>query len=81
MTVANTSTAWNWHWRWPIRTGSRGVAPTASKSGGEAGTTPALGAILNGIVDALKDLGVKDVEMPATPLRVWQAIQDAAKNP
>jgi carbon-monoxide dehydrogenase large subunit len=54
--------------------------PLGIRSGGEAGTTPALGAILNGIVDALKDLGVKDVEMPATPLRVWQAIQEAAEN-
>jgi carbon-monoxide dehydrogenase large subunit len=50
--------------------------PLGIRSGGEAGTTPAPGAILNAVVDALKDYGVRDVEMPATPLRVWEAIQD-----
>jgi len=51
--------------------------PLGVKSGGEAGTTPALGCYMNAVADALGPLGVKDVEMPATPLRVWQAIQDA----
>jgi len=32
---------------------------------------------MNAIVDALAPLGVKDVAMPATPQRVWQAIQSA----
>ena len=49
--------------------------PLGIRSGGEAGTTPAPGAILNAVVDALKDYGVRDVEMPATPLRIWEAIQ------
>ena len=48
--------------------------PLGIRSGGEAGTTPAPGAILNAVVDALKEYGVRDVEMPATPLRVWEAI-------
>jgi aerobic carbon-monoxide dehydrogenase large subunit len=45
------------------------------RSGGEGGTTPALGAVINAIVDALAELGVRHIEMPATPERVWRAIQ------
>jgi carbon-monoxide dehydrogenase large subunit len=51
--------------------------PLGLRGGGEGGTTPALGALINAIVDALADLGVEHIEMPATPARVWQAIQDA----
>ena len=51
--------------------------PLGIRPGGEGGTTPALGLVINAIVDALRDLGVRDVEMPATPERVWQAIQSA----
>jgi aerobic carbon-monoxide dehydrogenase large subunit len=47
------------------------------RPGGEGGTTPALGAVINAVVDALRELGVRHVEMPATPERVWQAIQAA----
>jgi carbon-monoxide dehydrogenase large subunit len=54
--------------------------PLGIRSGGEAGTTPAPGCILNAVVDALKDYGVRDVEMPATPLRIWEAIQGSANN-
>jgi len=38
---------------------------------------PALAVITNAIVDALSDLGVRHIEMPATSERVWQAIQEA----
>jgi aerobic carbon-monoxide dehydrogenase large subunit len=47
------------------------------RSGGEGGTTPALAAVINAIVEALADLGVRHVEMPATPERVWRAISEA----
>jgi aerobic carbon-monoxide dehydrogenase large subunit len=47
------------------------------RSGGEGGTTPALAAVVNAIVDALAELGIRHIEMPATPERVWRAIQDA----
>ena len=50
------------------------------RSGGEGGTTPALAAVINAIVDALADLGVSHVEMPASPERVWRAIQEAREN-
>jgi aerobic carbon-monoxide dehydrogenase large subunit len=47
------------------------------RSGGEGGTTPALAAVINAIVDALAELGVRHIEMPATPERVWHAIREA----
>jgi aerobic carbon-monoxide dehydrogenase large subunit len=47
------------------------------RSGGEGGTTPALAAVINAIVDALSELGVRHIEMPATPERVWRAIRAA----
>jgi carbon-monoxide dehydrogenase large subunit len=51
--------------------------PLGLRGGGEGGTTPALGAVVNAICDALAELGVEHVEMPATPERVWRAIRDA----
>ena len=51
--------------------------PLGLRGGGEGGTTPALGAVVNAIVDALAELGVEHVEMPATSERVWRAIRDA----
>ena len=51
--------------------------PLGIRPGGEGGTTPALGLLINAIVDALSDYGVTHIEMPATPERVWRAIQDA----
>ena len=52
--------------------------PLGLRGGGEGGTTPALAAVVNAIVDALAELGVEHVEMPATPERVWNAIRAAA---
>jgi carbon-monoxide dehydrogenase large subunit len=49
--------------------------PLGMRGGGEGGTTPALGATVNAICDALAELGVEHIEMPATPERVWQAIR------
>jgi len=51
--------------------------PLGLRGGGEGGTTPALGVVVNAICDALAELGVEHIELPATPTRVWQAIQDA----
>jgi aerobic carbon-monoxide dehydrogenase large subunit len=47
------------------------------RPGGEGGTTPALAATINAVVDALSEFGVRHVEMPATSERVWRAIQEA----
>jgi aerobic carbon-monoxide dehydrogenase large subunit len=48
--------------------------PLGIRPAGEGGTTPALGVVINAIVDALSDFGVTHIEMPATPERVWRAI-------
>ena len=53
--------------------------PLGLRGGGEGGTTPALAAVVNAIVDALAELGVEHIEMPATPERVWQAIRAARR--
>jgi carbon-monoxide dehydrogenase large subunit len=52
--------------------------PIGVKGAGESGTVGAPPTIINAIVDALKDHGVTDMEMPATPARVWQAIRAGA---
>jgi len=44
---------------------------------GEAGTIAASPAVTNAVIDALKPLGVDFINMPLTPMRVWQAIQEA----
>jgi carbon-monoxide dehydrogenase large subunit len=49
--------------------------PLGVKGAGEAGTTGAVPAVANAVIDALSPLGVRHVELPCTPHRVWQAIQ------
>lgn len=49
--------------------------PLGTKGCGEAGAIGSPPAIINAVLDALAPLGVKDIDMPATPHRVWQAIQ------
>jgi carbon-monoxide dehydrogenase large subunit len=51
--------------------------PLGLRGGGEGGITPALGAIGNAIVDALLEFGVTQIELPATPERVWHALREA----
>jgi carbon-monoxide dehydrogenase large subunit len=52
--------------------------PLGAKGAGEAGTVGALPVIVNAVIDALAPLGVKSLEMPASPQRIWQAIQEAS---
>jgi len=54
--------------------------PIGAKGCGEAGTSGGLPAVANAVIDALSDLGIRDLEMPMTPSRIWQAIQDAKKK-
>jgi carbon-monoxide dehydrogenase large subunit len=54
--------------------------PLGIRPAGEGGTTPALGVVVNAIVDALSGHGVTHIEMPVTPERVWRAINEAASN-
>ena len=51
--------------------------PLGVKGVGEAGTIASPPAVINAVVDALAHLGVKNIERPATPERVWRAIQEA----
>jgi carbon-monoxide dehydrogenase large subunit len=48
--------------------------PLGIRPAGEGGTTPALGVVINAVVDALSECGVTHIEMPATPERIWRAI-------
>jgi carbon-monoxide dehydrogenase large subunit len=54
--------------------------PLGSKGVGEVGAIGSPPAIINAVLDALKDVGVEDITMPASPHRVWQAIQNAQKK-
>jgi len=49
------------------------------KAVGEAGTIGAPVTVINAVIDALRPLGVEHIDMPATPMRVWNAIQAARK--
>jgi carbon-monoxide dehydrogenase large subunit len=49
--------------------------PLGVRAGGEGGTTPALGAVVNAVVDALRDYGVTHIDMPVTPEKIWRAIR------
>jgi len=52
--------------------------PLGVKGCGEAGVAGGLGSVMNAVVDALSAHGIRHIDMPATPYRVWRAIQDAA---
>ena len=54
--------------------------PLGVKGCGEAGAIGSPPAFINALVDALSPLGVHDIQMPATPHRVWQAIQAAQSS-
>jgi carbon-monoxide dehydrogenase large subunit len=55
----------------PVPTGTN---PLGVKGAGEAGCVGALPAVANALVDALSEFGVRHIEMPATPERVWRAV-------
>ena len=54
--------------------------PLGVKGAGEAGTVGSLSAGVNAIVDALSVLGIRHIDTPCTPYRVWQAIRDANES-
>ncbi|HET7847795.1 MAG TPA: xanthine dehydrogenase family protein molybdopterin-binding subunit [Pseudolabrys sp.] len=56
----------------PTRTNAVGA-----KGCGEAGVSAGLPTVMNAVVDALADCGIRNIEMPATPARIWQAIRNA----
>ena len=51
--------------------------PLGVKGIGESGTIGSSPAVVNAVIDAVSHLGVKHIDMPASPMRVWQAIQEA----
>ena len=53
--------------------------PIGAKGVGESGTVGSTPTVMNAIMDALWPLGVRNIQMPATPQRVWQAIQETRK--
>jgi carbon-monoxide dehydrogenase large subunit len=58
------------------RTETAGDNPLGVKGVGETGTIASAPAVINAVVDALSHLGVTDVALPATPERVWRAIEE-----
>jgi carbon-monoxide dehydrogenase large subunit len=54
--------------------------PLGVKGCGEAGCAGSLTSIMNAVCDALSEYGIKHIDMPASPSRVWRAIQDAKKK-
>lgn len=55
--------------------------PLGVKGAGEAGTTGALPAAMNAVLDALRSAGVTHLDMPASAARVWQALHEATRHP
>jgi carbon-monoxide dehydrogenase large subunit len=70
--VSNFSTEWH---SVPCKSNPIGV-----KGVGEGGTVGATPTVINAILDALTPLGVTDIGLPATPQRVWQAIENATRQ-
>jgi carbon-monoxide dehydrogenase large subunit len=55
--------------------------PLGAKGAGEGGIIPVGGAVANAVAAALRPLGVEPRQLPLTPARIWQLIQDAGKAP
>jgi carbon-monoxide dehydrogenase large subunit len=53
------------------------VNPLGVKGVGEAGTIGCSPALVNSVVDALRPLGIKHVDMPMTPQKIWNLLQQA----
>ena len=74
-TAADTISLVTDHTFSPSTTNTLGV-----KGVGEAGAIAATPAVVNAIVDALRPMGIHDIEMPCTPERVWSALQEAEEK-
>jgi carbon-monoxide dehydrogenase large subunit len=55
------------------------INPLGAKGVGELGTVGGTPTVVNAVLDALRPLGVKTIEMPATPEKIWRAIGSARK--
>jgi len=56
------------------------LTPLGMKGVGEAGTIGSVPAIVNAVMDALAPLGVKHLDPPLTPQKVWTAIEEASRR-
>lgn len=54
--------------------------PLGAKGVGESGTIGSTAAVQNAVVDAVSHLGVRHIDMPAHPMKVWEAIQEAKRT-
>jgi aerobic carbon-monoxide dehydrogenase large subunit len=54
--------------------------PLGTKGCGEAGCAGSLATLVNAVLDALSEFGIKHIDMPLTPERVWRAIEDAKRK-
>ena len=54
--------------------------PLGVKGCGEAGCAGGLPSVMNAVVDALSEYGIHHIDMPATPARIWPAIQEAKRK-
>ncbi|HWO65670.1 MAG TPA: molybdopterin cofactor-binding domain-containing protein [Umezawaea sp.] len=54
--------------------------PLGVKGVGEAGTIASTPAVVNAVIDAVRHLGVEDIEMPCTPMRVWKAVHQGKER-
>ena len=54
--------------------------PLGAKGCGESGSIGSPAALVGAVLDALDPIGVTDIEMPLTPLRIWQAMQVGDKG-
>jgi carbon-monoxide dehydrogenase large subunit len=69
----------------PHYTTDRTVTPATSnplgvKGVGEAGTIASTPAVVNAVLDAVRHLGVTDIDMPCSPERVWRALQEGSAS-
>jgi carbon-monoxide dehydrogenase large subunit len=53
--------------------------PMGAKGVGEAGTIGATPCVVNAVLDALKPLGIRHLDMPLRPEKIWRAIKEAKK--
>lgn len=53
--------------------------PLGAKGAGEIATVPPAAAVVNAVVDALSDLGVRHIDMPVTPEKVWRRLRGEAQ--
>jgi aerobic carbon-monoxide dehydrogenase large subunit len=53
------------------------VNPLGAKGIGESGTIGSTAAVMNAVIDAVSHLGVRHIDMPLTPERIWRAIKAA----